>query len=186
MTKLSVWWLRLGIRLERIEPGKPQQNGRQERFHRTLKQETAHPPRASLSAQQRAFDLFRREYNHERPHEALAQRPPASAFALSPRRYPRPLLRFQADAPWYQAARIDRTGSIRWDGAPLFISSALALEDVELRYESELEQWHVVFGPLSLGWIRQTPTLRFMPTKGRMADLVEKELSEKLSGMSSD
>jgi putative transposase len=137
-------------------------------------------------AQQRAFDLFRREYNHERPHEALAQRPPASAFTLSPRRYPRPLLRFPVDAPWYQAARIARNGCIRWDGIPLFISAALAHEDVELRYESEIEQWHVLFGPLSLGWIRQTPTLRFTPTKGRMADLVEKELSQKLSGMSSD
>ena len=100
-----------------------QENGRQERFHRTLKQKTARPPRATLSAQQRAFDLFRRQYNQERPHEALGQRPPASAFALSPRRSPRPMLRFQIDAPWHQAARIDRNGFIPWDGTPLFIST---------------------------------------------------------------
>ncbi len=91
LTKLSVWWLRLGIRVERIEPGKPQQNGRLERLHRTLKAETTKPPRQHLRAQQRAFDVFRAQYNEERPHEALAQQTPASCFALSPRRYPRPL-----------------------------------------------------------------------------------------------
>jgi hypothetical protein len=170
----------------RIEPGKPQQNGRQERFHRTLKAETAKPPRATLSAQQHAFDLFRRQYNDERPHEALGQRPPSSAFALSARRYPRPLMRFQIDAPWNQPARIDRDGFIRWGGKPLFISTALAHEDVELRYEPTLEQWHLLFGPLSIGWIRETPTLSFAPTKGRMVDQVEREISERVSAMSSD
>jgi hypothetical protein len=186
LTKLSVWWLRLGIRVERIEPGKPQQNGRQERFHRTLKAETAKPPRATLSAQQRAFDLFRRQYNEERPHEALGQRPPSSAFALSPRHYPCPLLRFQLDAPWNQAARVDRDGFLRWGGKPLFISTALAHEDVELRYDPTLEQWHLVFGPLSIGWIRESPALSFAPTKGRMADQVEREVFERVSAMSSD
>ncbi|MEO8183303.1 MAG: DDE-type integrase/transposase/recombinase [Deltaproteobacteria bacterium] len=139
-----------------------------------------YPPSSAL------FDLFRREYNDERPHEALGQRPPASAFALSQRRYPRPMLRFQVDAPWHQAARVDRDGFIRWDGKPLFISTALAHDDIELRYESDLEQWQVVFGPLSLGWIRQTPALRFTPTKGRMADHVERQAFERLSAMSSD
>jgi transposase InsO family protein len=67
LTKLSVWWLRLGIRLERIAPGKPQQNGRQERPHRTLKSEAAKPPRATLRAPATAFDSFRKEYNEERP-----------------------------------------------------------------------------------------------------------------------
>jgi putative transposase len=186
LTKLSVWWLRLGIRLERIEPGKPQQNGRQERFHRTLKAETAKPPRAHQRAQQRAFDCFRREYNEERPHEALGQRPPSSAFALSPRRYPRPLVRFSLDAPWNDVVRVDRDGFVRWHDKRVFISSALAHEDIELRYEPDSEQWHVVFGPLSLGWIRETPTLSFFSTKGRMADQVERELFDKVSGMSSD
>jgi transposase InsO family protein len=186
LTRLSVWWLRLGIRLERIEPGKPQQNGRQERFHRTLKAETAKPPRAHQRAQQRAFDCFRREYNDERPHEALGQRPPSSAFALSPRRYPRPLVRFGLDAPWSEALRVDRDGFVRWHDKRLFISSALAHEDIELRYQSDREQWHVVFGPLSLGWIRETPTLTFLSTKGRMADQVEREIFNKVSGMSPD
>lgn len=185
LTKLSVWWLRLGIRVERIAPGKPQQNGRQERFHRTLKAETARPPRAHLRAQQRAFDTFRREYNEERPHEALGQKPPSSVYVLSPRRYPRPLLRFDIHA-WNEAVRVDRDGFIRWRNKRLFISSALAHEDVELRYEPVVERWHVVFGPLSIGWIDETPTPIFTGTKGRMADLVERELMHEVSGMSSD
>ena len=91
-------------------------------------------------------------------HSGSALRP--SAFALSPRRYPCPLLRFQVDAPWNHAARIDRDGFLRWNGKPLFISTALGHEDAELRYESEL--------------------------KGRMADQVAREVSERVSAMSSD
>jgi len=77
LSKLSVWWLRLGIKVERIEPGKPQQNGRHERFHRTLEQHTAAPPAGTLAAQQRRFEQFRCEYNQHRPHEALGQDTPA-------------------------------------------------------------------------------------------------------------
>jgi transposase InsO family protein len=78
LTELSVWWLRLGIRVERIQPGQPQQNGRHERMHRTLKEATTQPPQRNLRLQQQAFEAFRQEYNHQRPHEALGQRPPAS------------------------------------------------------------------------------------------------------------
>lgn len=190
LTPLSVWWLRLGIRVERIAPGKPQQNGRQERFHRTLKAETTTPPRAHLRAQQRVFDLFRKEYNQERPHEALGQKPPCTIFLLSARTYPRALVRFQPDDPWDQMLRVDKSGFIRWQNQPLFISTALAHEDIELRYDGDREQWHVVFGPLSIGWIREDPSLAFHPSKGRMADQVEREAanltSPKVSGMSSD
>ena len=77
LSELAVWWVRLGIELQRIEPGCPQQNGRHERMPRTLKEATAQPLRAHLGAQQKAFEAFRREYNEERPHEALGQRPPA-------------------------------------------------------------------------------------------------------------
>jgi len=72
LSRLAVWWIRLGIRPERIVPGRPDQNGRHERMHSTLKAETARPPRSSFRAQRHAFERFRREYNHERPHEALA------------------------------------------------------------------------------------------------------------------
>ncbi len=74
LSGLSVWWIKLGIQPERITPGKPQQNGRHERMHRTLKQTTARPPAATLRSQQKAFDGFREEYNWERPHAALAMK----------------------------------------------------------------------------------------------------------------
>jgi len=83
LSQLSVWWLKLGILLERIEPGKPQQNGRHERMHRTLKQATALPPRSSLADQQKAFDEFREEYNLERPHEAIKNKPPSKLYRRS-------------------------------------------------------------------------------------------------------
>jgi transposase InsO family protein len=94
LTTLSVWWLQLGIRLERIEPGEPQQNGRLERAHLTL-EEIVSTPAEDAAAQQRQLGPWRREYNEERPHEALGQRPPAHLYQPSPRRYPRKLLRPQ-------------------------------------------------------------------------------------------
>lgn len=87
LSRLAVWWLRLGIRPERIQPGRPDQNGRHERMHGTLKVETAKPPRSSFDAQQRAFDRFQLEYNEERPHEALGQQVPAYFYRRSPRRF---------------------------------------------------------------------------------------------------
>jgi len=83
LTPLAIWWLKLGIRLERIEPGKPAQNGRHERMHRTLKEHTALPPRSSLKEQQEVFDNFRKEYNEDRPHHALDMQVPASVYCKS-------------------------------------------------------------------------------------------------------
>lgn len=83
LSKLSVWWIRLGIRPERIELGHPEQNGQHERMHRTLKAEATRPPSATLTQQQQRFDRFRREYNDERPHESLGQRPPTSCYTLA-------------------------------------------------------------------------------------------------------
>jgi transposase InsO family protein len=87
LSKLSVWWLRLGIDIERIKPGKPTQNGRHERMHLTLKQETTRPPGANFLQQQEHFDAFVEEFNTERPHEALAMKCPAQLYATSPRPY---------------------------------------------------------------------------------------------------
>jgi transposase InsO family protein len=87
LSRLSVWWLRLGIAIERIKPGRPQQNGRHERMHLTLKKEATRPPAANSLQQQARFDAFLREFNTERPHEALAMRCPAELYATSPRRY---------------------------------------------------------------------------------------------------
>ena len=90
LSSLAVWWVKLGILPERIEPGHPEQNGRLERLHRTLKAETARPPQPNWLKQQRAFQAFRSNYNQERPHEALGQQPPAERYRPSPRSYPSP------------------------------------------------------------------------------------------------
>jgi len=91
LSKLSVWWMKLGIRHERIEPGHPEQNGRHERMHRTLKQETLRPVARTARLQQGRFDRFRHEFNHDRPHEALGNDTPWSRYAPSERAYPRKL-----------------------------------------------------------------------------------------------
>ena len=87
LSRLSVWWLRLGISIERIKPGRPQQNGRHERMHLTLKKEATRPPGANSLQQQARFDAFMQEFNTERPHEALAMKHPAEVYSHSPRRY---------------------------------------------------------------------------------------------------
>ena len=87
LSKLSVWWLRLGIAVERIKPGHPQQNGRHERMHRTLKQETTRPAAMNSLAQQAKFDLFIDEFNNERPHQAIAMKYPAELYCASTRPY---------------------------------------------------------------------------------------------------
>src|SRR5579884_362244 len=87
LSRLSVWWLRLGISIERIKPGHPQQNGRHERMHLTLKKEATRPAGANILQQQAKFDAFLEEFNHERPHEALGMKCPAEVYSTSPRPY---------------------------------------------------------------------------------------------------
>jgi transposase InsO family protein len=87
LSKLSVWWLRLGIDIERIKPGHPQQNGRHERMHLTLKKEATRPPGVNALQQQAKFDVFLAEFNNERPHEALDMKTPAEIYRPSPRAY---------------------------------------------------------------------------------------------------
>jgi transposase InsO family protein len=111
LSRLAVWWIRLGIRPERIMPGRPDQNGRHERMHRTLKAETAKPPRASSQAQQRAFDRFQHEYNHVRPHEALGLEHPASAYERSMRAFPRRLTELEYPSH-YRLERVYPNGVI--------------------------------------------------------------------------
>lgn len=150
LSPLSVWWLELGIRLERIAPGQPQQNGRHERMHRTLKEATAQPPCRTLRLQQQAFDAFRVEYNEERPHEALGQRPPASLYVPSGRDYPerKPQRR---DYPEDWAKRTVRPGGrIRWQGQEINISRALCGREIGLQPVAE-GRWGVYFESLALG-----------------------------------
>lgn len=131
LTKVSARWAKMGIVLERIQPGKPQQNGRHERMHATLKGETCTPPQATPQDQQRRFDDFRQEYNHERPHEALDQRPPARLYAPSPRTMPRKL-EDPAYGPDEQIRRVRHSGEIKWKGTMLFVSEALIGEAIAL------------------------------------------------------
>ena len=87
LSKLSVWWLKLGVAIERIKPGNPQQNGRHERMHLTLKKEATRPPGMNSLQQQARFDEFVKEFNQERPHEAIDMKRPAELYAPSPPRY---------------------------------------------------------------------------------------------------
>ncbi len=148
LSSLAAWLLRLGIRLERIAPGKPQQNGRQERFHRTLKEDAVTPPASSLRAQQRRFDLFRCDYNDARPHQSLAMKPPGSVYFASSRKYPRELL---SPALNGYPRRIERDGTLLWNDRRLFISSALVGETVGIAPAGDFK-WVVSFGDVELGY----------------------------------
>ena len=149
LSRLAVWWIKLGIRPERIEPGKPQQNGRHERMHRTLKEQTASPPQRTMAAQQLVFDRFRAEFNQVRPHEALGQKTPASVHVVSGRRYPCPLR-----SPEYpsgcEVRLVDQNGALKWRGTKFFVSECLAHEPVCFK-EVEAGRWEASYGPARLG-----------------------------------
>jgi len=151
LSRLSIWWIRLGIRPERIMPGRPEQNGRHERMHRTLKAETARPPRSSFSAQQRAFDRFQLEYNEQRPHEALGQAVPASLYRPSLRSYPR-----QLPEPEYPACFERRVaypnGVISFGTTQWYVSACLAGERLGLE-PCDDGRWRVHFGWVPIGWL---------------------------------
>ena len=149
LSRLSVWWLRLGIRLERIAPGHPEQNGSHEQFHSVLKAETARPPAANARAQQRRFTRFCAEYNDDRPHEALDDRTPASCYRPSPRSLPTRLPPLEYPGHW-ELRRVSPIGQVSWGGQLLFLSAALAGEDVAFE-EVEDGFWTVYFATLALG-----------------------------------
>ena len=151
LSRLSLWWPRLGIRHERIEPGCPQQNGRHERMHPTLKQETASPPRANLRQQQQAFQRFQREYNQERPHQALDYRTPGQLYVASARPYPArpPELEYPPGVP---PRRITRQGSVKWKGGRAFVREVLGRDQVGL-LEVDEDVREVYYGKLLLGWL---------------------------------
>jgi len=141
LTRLSAWWLKLGIEPHFIRPASPQENGRHERMHRTLKAQTSRPPAADARAQQTRFDAFRRHYNEQRPHQALGQRPPHELYTPSPREMPD-----RVEEPWYDAdhevRRVRPPGTIKWKGGQVFIGEALAGELIGI---AELETGdHVV------------------------------------------
>ena len=149
LSRLSIWWIKLGIVPDRIEPGRPQQNGRHERMHLTLKQETANPPARTWRRQQERFDTFRREFNHVRPHEALGMDTPASRYIPSPRAYPCREPQVSYPDGWL-VRKVQCDGDFSWKHQPIFLSEVLTgesigLEPVDGRY------WRTYFGPVWLG-----------------------------------
>jgi putative transposase len=143
LSRLSVWWIKLGIDHQRIEPGRPEQNGRHERMHRTLKAETARPPEANMTKQQERFDAFQKEFNHERPHEALGGKTPASRYGPSSREMPSKLPD-PGYSPHVEVRRISSGGAFRFKKKQLFLSAALAGEDVAFE-ETGDGIWSITF-----------------------------------------
>jgi len=151
LSRLAVWWIRLGIRPERIMPGRPDQNGRHERMHSTLKAETARPPRSSFRAQQRAFDSFRSEYNQERPHEALGYDTPASHYEPSARPFPNRLPDLEYPSH-FRVQRAARNGVVSVDGVQFYISNCVDEEYIGLEPIDD-GCWKAYFGPVALGML---------------------------------
>jgi len=149
LSQLSIWWIRLGIMPERIEPGKPQQNGRHERMHKTLKSATVIPPAQTVDLQQQAFDAFRRQYNDERPHESLGQATPASQYRPSPRAMPEKLPELEYPGH-YRVALVHSNGIIHHQGHRVYIAGLLKGENLGVE-ETADGVWDVYFGPVRLG-----------------------------------
>ena len=151
LSRVSMRWVKLGIIPERSRPASPQDNGRHERMHSTLKQATLHPPQRNPRLKQKAFDRLQHEYNHERPHEALGDQTPASCCQLSSRPMPRrvPELEYGDDVI---VRRISQQGSLAMKGQRTFISEILAYEWLGLRALDE-RYFQVFYGPLSLGFL---------------------------------
>ena len=149
LTPLTVWWVELGIVPERIAPGHPEPNGRHARMHRGRKEQTASRPAADLRAQQVVFDRFRQEYNHERPHEALGQQPPASVYRPSERSYPEHVRDIEY-AAGLVVRRVRSNGEIKWKGDKVVLTETLAGRPVGLRQVGE-NPWAIHFGMLEIG-----------------------------------
>jgi len=149
LSKLSVWWLRLGIQLERIQPGHPQQNGRHERMHLTLKKEATKPASANVLQQQARFDAFVHQFNHERPHQALEMRVPAAVYVRSPRPY-RGLE--ELTYPFHDATfTVTQCGRICFKGRKVNLSHVFAGQNVGVTQVGE-RIWLVTFMQYDLGY----------------------------------
>ena len=150
LTPLTVWMIRLGVLPERIDPGCPQQNGRHERMHRTLKAKTAAPPKGNLSAQQRAFNRFRQEFNEVRTHQGLGRGIcPMDCHRVSPRPYPDelPEMRYPDS---YQIRKVKCGGYIKLNGHAFYLTRQLTGDHVGLE-PIGLDLWQLYFGGLKLG-----------------------------------
>lgn len=160
LSRLAVWWIRLGIYPERIDVGKPQQNGRHERMHRTLKEYTAKPPASTMKTQQVHFDNFRKEYNEIRPHEALSFKPPASMYTPSLRHMPSKVP--PIDYPGhYEIKYVNYNGCIHWKNEYVYVGYLLREDYIGL---DEIKDgiWNVYFGDVLIGtFIEEAMKIQF-------------------------
>ena len=143
LSVLSVWFLKLDIWPDRIAPGRPDQNGRHERMHRTLKQDVAAPPAPTLAQQQARLDAWREDFNTNRPHEALGQRCPAMLYGPSPREFPATIRDWSYPAD-HHARRVDVKGYIKWRDGGIYLSEALRGETIALARRDDGD-WTVRF-----------------------------------------
>jgi putative transposase len=151
LSRVSMEWVKLGIVPERSRPASPQDNGRQERMHSTLKQATLAPPERNARRQQESFDRFQHEYNHERPHEALGDRTPASCYTASCRKMPRRVPELEY-GDGVEVRRVSQQGSLKMNGERTFISGLFAYQWLGLRALDE-RLFEVLYGPVTLGFL---------------------------------
>lgn len=151
LSRVSMRWVKLGVVPERSRPASPQDNGRHERMHSTLKQATLSPPERNVRRQQESFDRFQQEYNHERPHEALDNQTPASCYRASCQPMPRrlPELDYGDDIA---VRRISQQGSLKMNGERTFVSEIFAYEWLGLRALDERYS-EVLYGPVTVGFL---------------------------------
>ena len=158
LSRLSAWWVRLGIRPERIEKGKPNQNGRHERMHRSLKDGAISPARYSLKAQQKAFDQYRQEYNHIRAHESLKDQVPADVYRPSNRSLPSKLCDINYDSG-FAIRKVRYNGEIKWQGQTVYLSQLLAKQPIGFKQISD-NRWSIYYSFYLLGyWNRKKQKL---------------------------
>jgi hypothetical protein len=157
LSKLSLGWMKLGIVHERIQAGRPQQSGRHERVHRTLKEDTTKPPAASLRAQQGRFDNFRYVFNNERPHEGLNNQVPASLYIPSAIRLPRKLPEFRYPKG-LQLRRVNNSGDISWHKNRIFISEVFRFEELGVELITS-RLYRVFFRDMEIGQLNSEELL---------------------------
>lgn len=185
LSRLSIWWIKLGILPERTRPAHPQDNGSHERMHRTLKAETAKPPRATQTLQQKAFDDWRRTFNEERPHEALKMATPASVYESSERRMPDEL----PDPEYpdhFEIHRVNKNGRLKRRGGYAHLSKLLQHELIGIEPIAEGVE-HIWFGPIFLGQLAEHARRNLILTPNKpykQKPQPEAPLLEELSPMS--
>lgn len=156
LSTLSVWLLKLDIWPDRIAPGRPDQNGRHERMHRTLKQDAADPPSATLAEQQARLDAWRQDFNTNRPHEALGQRCPATLYEPSPREFPAEIKAWEYPAD-HHVRRVDVKGYIKWRDRGVYLTEALRGERIALAQRDDGD-WAIRFRGFDLATLSDATT----------------------------